>query len=793
MRTSREVYFQLRYDPRFDPRHYVVGYEARREDAAEKPLVEFVPDGEIPWHRVLYLRDASHRVWDRATRLDALVPPAVAKSLPHVPAGSVRALEALPGPPLPAGTPLRVITWNVLSDRFDSLGLRSRERVPLILTALRSFDADIVVLQEVFAPVWAAIRADSVLSQRYTLPAEAPGVPGVVILSRFGVRARWVVDFSPHKRLVVADIGPWRVVGCHFTSDHSLTATEARAKEWAAALALVGAHTGPALIAGDLNDEAPALVDFVSHSTAPTFEPSHNALAALGSTSARDRQLDHVLARGAAIACERVTFSGELLPSDHWAVSATVTPEASGAFDPKTALVLLLPEAAWHYVQPCRLAHDRHATRWPPHITLKHPFAAPEQLSAVLAQITATARQLQPFAIRFEQLSHFSHCHTTTHWAVPQCDPPNALAQLQGAIDAAWGEGRGALTPHLTLGQTGPGHAPPAAHQALAALRGYHWPVVSLAVLRRSGDEAFETLVEIPLGAVGTTQPLVDRRATFTSAMTVQTALHKVWPGVELERVGSARLGLDDPLADVDLVARLPVGVTSEQLLSALPTAQLTDGRIEMTVGDTDVDVLPFDAQDPTSLVPGLDADAVLARVPTQRHGHFRDALWGLRSWLEQRGLVGQWAGYPSGLAWAALVAELIREGANTLPEVFQGLAAWPHDVVLTSEGRRPVVGSRWLTVHTAHGQDATRGLVDATRRVLRHELSRALTARPTPAEPTPEWPVTVSHFESKAGAVAQLITWQRNGVWARPVTHRRRASLVWLSPWNHAPSRNPL
>jgi poly(A) polymerase len=34
----------------------VIGYESRRHGKVEVPLPEFVPDGEVPWHRVWYIR-----------------------------------------------------------------------------------------------------------------------------------------------------------------------------------------------------------------------------------------------------------------------------------------------------------------------------------------------------------------------------------------------------------------------------------------------------------------------------------------------------------------------------------------------------------------------------------------------------------------------------------------------------------------------------------------------------------------------------------------------------------------
>jgi poly(A) polymerase len=68
--TSREVYHRLRWDPRLDAHEFVIGYDARGEQLEEVSFSAFVPDGEIPWHRVWYFRRGPERVWDRRERID---------------------------------------------------------------------------------------------------------------------------------------------------------------------------------------------------------------------------------------------------------------------------------------------------------------------------------------------------------------------------------------------------------------------------------------------------------------------------------------------------------------------------------------------------------------------------------------------------------------------------------------------------------------------------------------------------------------------------------------------------
>ncbi len=66
------MYAWIRWDPRFDPGEVVIGYDAHDLGMLEVPFEAFVPDGEIPWHRVWYFRAGDLVLWDRRERIDRL-------------------------------------------------------------------------------------------------------------------------------------------------------------------------------------------------------------------------------------------------------------------------------------------------------------------------------------------------------------------------------------------------------------------------------------------------------------------------------------------------------------------------------------------------------------------------------------------------------------------------------------------------------------------------------------------------------------------------------------------------
>lgn len=70
MRTSDEIYHRIRWDPRFDPARFVLGISRRGEACERIPLPYFVPGGDIPWHRVVFIEADGEVIWDRATGVD---------------------------------------------------------------------------------------------------------------------------------------------------------------------------------------------------------------------------------------------------------------------------------------------------------------------------------------------------------------------------------------------------------------------------------------------------------------------------------------------------------------------------------------------------------------------------------------------------------------------------------------------------------------------------------------------------------------------------------------------------
>lgn len=360
LRPVQDVVGRIRFDPAFDVRRFVVGYEERFAGVREGQLADFVAgDNEIPWHRIVVIKAGELVVWDRRARIDLVFGSgdspaadlaAIARACVPTPAPAAapverrgRARAAAPAAafvarpsylfdPVRGGwaevetsglaeagvEALQVATYNVLFDLHDPEQLYSERRVPVCLELLRERDADIIALQEVTPGLWATVLATDWVREGYYV-SEGPGADGLepygqVLLSRWPL-ALELHAFGPRKRLVVGRLAlagrRLAVAAVHLTSNRRDDADDRRAAQ----LAVLGERLGrgdvdDALVLGDLNfgdgeeDEQLARAGFVDawravhpHHPGFTFDPQANPLAALATRSGRAARFDRVLVR----------------------------------------------------------------------------------------------------------------------------------------------------------------------------------------------------------------------------------------------------------------------------------------------------------------------------------------------------------------------------------------------------------------------------------------------------------------------------------------------------------------
>jgi endonuclease/exonuclease/phosphatase family metal-dependent hydrolase/uncharacterized protein (UPF0248 family) len=380
MRTSEEIYHRVRWDPRFDPARFVMGINVRGAEPKRVPLAAFVPGGDIPWHRVLFVEADGEVVWDRTTGVDRIdssqagrVRAARRLRVPFFAACTPHAWNQVDGwvPAVaghaPPSTQFRVLTWNTLWDRYDSDRIDTARRRPLLLAALQRADADVIALQEVERGLLTQVLAVDWVRGGYTLGTDPAGRDvddsGVLLLSRLPVREAGRHVLGPYKAVTAITVefatGPVVVAAVHLTSDHAEDGAGRRDVELARLAEGLSGVDGQVVLVGDFNDGGgtPARVlglrDAWTEVHGPddrtvTFDPVGNPLAAVSSLTGRASRLDRVLLGQGELRAADAVLTGAtpvdgLFPSDHYgvAVDVTVEPAPAAAVDrqPEPAFV----------------------------------------------------------------------------------------------------------------------------------------------------------------------------------------------------------------------------------------------------------------------------------------------------------------------------------------------------------------------------------------------------------------------------------------------------------------------
>ncbi|TXL90351.1 poly(A) polymerase [Streptomyces sp. IB2014 016-6] len=633
MRTSDQLYHQVRWDPRFDPARFVLGVSRRGTTPGRIPLPAFVPGGDIPWHRVLFVEADGELIWDRATGVDRI---------DMTDAGRVRQPRLLRAPFFTAGTPyaygsegwrpaqgapstspvgsLRVLTWNTLWDRYDSDRVHTAERRPLLLAALAESDADVIALQEVERDLFAMLLNAPWVRASYTLSSDPRGRyvddNGLLLLSRLPVREAGHHVLGPHKAVTALTLetaaGPLVVAGTHLSSDHSTDGAVRRRSELASLAEGLGGIDADVILLGDFNDgsgggEGPAaalgLRDawsevYGSEDGTPTFDPVTNPLAAVASLSGRAGRLDRVLLRGSAVVTGAVLRgdtpdASGLYISDHYGVEAEVDLVAAEGSSPAddvldvaatalTAVAWIPPRELWAPLQAVRREHDPQIDRWPPHVNVLFGFVPESEFDRAAPLLAAAAAEIAPFAARLAGVHTFGHREDATLWLDPAADGDAQWAELRQALERRFpgcgGRRAGGFTAHLTLGRS---RDPQRVAAGIEARLGeVACGVRELALLSRRGDEPMRVRATVALGTgeigwlpdhqpSGKPTADIDETVRLVARILAEGAVHIV---------GSRRMGCASAGADLDLVAALPGAAVDMGEIGRRVTAALPDG-----------------------------------------------------------------------------------------------------------------------------------------------------------------------------------------------------------------------
>jgi len=610
MTPSDALYNRILWDPRFDAARWVLGVEVRASKLKKVQLVDFVPGGDLPWHRVQTFEADGVVVWDRRTGLDAVdasecgrapaggrLPPGLTVRPALRWDGSAWKMSQTAPPTQEAPDRLQVLCWNVLFDRYDEGQLHSEARRPLLADALarqaRS-GVDLIALQELQWPLLKLLLAADWLREGWQLVL--PGPPrevhshGLALLCRTPVEAAGFIGLGHHKGLLVARLrlssGPVLVATTHLSSDHSKDASHRRAAELSDIRRITEATELPVVVLGDFNDESPTpptqlglrdlAVDHPAFFARPTFDPSTNPLALENSRTGAALRLDRVLARpswrGSSPQLIGTTPTADgLHPSDHFGVRMAVAPRPPAPTHPMldaepvhhTALCWVLPPELAQALDPLRHRYDPAHTRWPAHVNLRFGFVAEHHFERAAELLQAALGDCLPIPVKLDTTGRFGGRRPTL-WLDPTSAAPAAWSTLEAAIAPAFprcAPGR----PHLTIARS---------DEAAAALdklvqQGISGMVQAIHLVSRRGKGPMQVRATVPLGGgavvwhdpAGPEAVQTARDRVLVDQIEADLAGILARLGGRLHRVGSWAIGVATADSDLDLVAVLPDGI----------------------------------------------------------------------------------------------------------------------------------------------------------------------------------------------------------------------------------------
>ncbi|WP_199315623.1 poly(A) polymerase [Aerosakkonema funiforme] len=740
----------------------------------EKPLIEWQADGDIPWHRIRYFRCQDTIVWDRDRHLDlvstdelpptAWVTPAqVQINNSDTTKSTISTFKARPVYEYisPSWQPvdrtistksntLKIVSLNVLCDTYESEIIQTAKRIPVIAAHLRSCDADIIALQEVTLPLleflltqdWVRDYFISESPSGSTLPSH-----GILILSKLPFTLV-EHEYSQHKRVLV---GTWlvndeqlQVAAVHLTSDRARNAIEKRTHQISILLEYLKTQPGDCAIIGDFNIRNDELAEIFTEnnyidvwqelhpeSAGYTFDPQQNPLAALMSLTGEVARLDRILWRDEDkrwIPQSIELFANEaipdtestLYPSDHFGIKAVLRSSIDLSLQTippvyQSAVVLIPPAEIWPPIQTIRRRFDRRFDRWMPHINLLYGFLPAEYFESAANAIAQALREIKPFAITLENFATFTHHSSCTAWLRPVAEPRSALHELQSILQQIFPQcneqstkSSAGFTPHLSVGQF---RTAPAAISQLPEWHPLTFPVESIALISRQGDEPFQVRYLVELGTakvecvasklVSNLMQIANKLAPELSpeqqkhresilSVLEQACQECLGFPPSLHLLGSARLGVQTLHSDIDAMCLIPADLSASAFLESVQQKlqdlcekailvedaivpvlrmQIEGVGLDLLVARTTHDIaklkklqeaLPekFDPVSWKAVLGCLEADAIVQNV-SQRlpFESFQKLLRAVRGWARSRQIHGNAWGFLGNFTWALLAA----------------------------------------------------------------------------------------------------------------------------------------
>lgn len=567
LKPSWEIHDRILWDPKLNPLAFYVGYEDRmiKHAFGEKLLIDWASN-DIPWNRVQYIRCADTIVWDRAKRIDLFEDHQLPAEAFAVETQSIQAsvlidgINIAPKPTYVVTTQernvisrtencliegLKLASFNLLTDKYHSEFVQSDDRQAVIVQQLLELDADILLLQEVDAPI-----LEKLLQANWKQPIYSSDIKRttgtyyqeLVVLSKFPFS--WMeFQYSTQKKFPIAT---WQINGqavhianVHLSSNRAADALSIRQKQLAVLLKYLDRLEGTVLIGGDFNSRGTEGLDVLAEqqfedcwsSLKPkekgyTFEPKNNPLAKQSTLTGLPARFDRfyicaknsnwIADHAALFAHQALESLSSLFSSDHYGLTIHLAPKeittkpilssnpwSSILATYHSAIVIIPDEDTCKKIQTIRQQFDRKHERWMPHITLFYGFLPDRYFEQAINELSAVIRKIPVFDLVLKQYKFFAQKSETTAWLEPiESNQQGNLKKLQKLLQdffilkSRTEQAKKEFTPHLSIGQF---RSEVQAIESLPSWEATSFKASQIAFISRCHKEAFKVRYTLDL------------------------------------------------------------------------------------------------------------------------------------------------------------------------------------------------------------------------------------------------------------------------------------------------------
>lgn len=663
LRSSRDIFHRLKWSGAYPLERIRIGYADRHEGMMEIPFGKFRPGGNIPWDRVWYFVLDGNRLWDRKSRID------------HV-FGSG---DTLPEKEKPTIEPMSfeglVLCWDrAVSDWKPFVAGKENHRLDRFSIAIsrdNRLNDDRLEADFIYLPAWETQNSLTELLARENA-------------SEYGI-------FQSSS-------------GALFLTKHSPTAIKVAETGWSLSFLFNGKILqiqSADFSAGNGGQEQAQVLIGNANLKLPGFLNLKERLEPEAATST-DWAVYYADQPERLVPWKIVDQgSGDLKAEFRLQVNYRMLAEAGTVH--QSALCYIPPMGDWAPIQAIRRTLDPQFARWMPHISLLYGFIPDPLFPAAAAALKLLLEEWTAFPIRFEELGHFDHRHSTVLWLRPDEEAETRLRALKNELQELFPQcseqdRHGEFRPHLTIAKVhGHWNAMQVKSELEADWEALNTSVGAICLISRRGNGPFvvrEVIslggenaenynlrkqdLETSLGALGLLPGAGERSLREKAREQFQTWLRAIDPKILVYTVGSAALGIDGLASDLDLLAvgRAERAVLWKEMKShgALEVGEVLrmewEGlKVELRYVaypagmemrrpshlKTD-DFQAFSVQDQAVLATSYEVAALYRHLDASLLV-FRIARQALRWWVHARELdLPEW-GFPPGIAWTLMLA----------------------------------------------------------------------------------------------------------------------------------------